>query len=151
MCHAAILGNTHFVLDDCELHRPAPSYTFDTVSHLRATLASDDRIAWLVGTDHLLRLHTWHRFEELITICDLTVMKRAGQAIDFAQLDPRVASLAARAIDVPAVPISSTAIRARVRAGIPITGLVPPAVEQIILREKLYFEPAHPNTRPSRA
>jgi nicotinate-nucleotide adenylyltransferase len=139
MCHASICADSFYFIDDQELHRPAPSYTFDTVAALQQSLPAGDTLAWLVGTDHLPRLHTWHRFDELLQRIDFVVMRRPGQTIDLQALDPRVVPLARNAIDVPQLDISSTLIRQRVRVGRSIAGLVPPVVERMIRENSLYL------------
>jgi nicotinate-nucleotide adenylyltransferase len=136
MCRAAVAGDPFFAVDDREARRPGPSYTFDTAAELAAE--TGQRIAWLIGTDLLARLHTWHRFDELVEQVDFIVMRRGGHPIETAGLDPRVAKLAAEAVVVPAIELSATLIRSRVRAGLPIDHLVPPAVQRLIADRGIY-------------
>lgn len=135
MLRAAVGEDRFYIVDDRELRRPPPSYTFDTVSELSAETGR--RVPWLVGTDLLPRLHTWHRFDELLAITEVVVMRRADHTVDLSGLDPRVADLASRAIEVPALPFSSTAIRAALANGLPTRGL-PDAVAKVIHERQLY-------------
>ena len=128
MLRAAIKCEPKFVLDDCELRRPPPSYTIDTVAVVR----QDHRhaaIYCLIGEDNVQTLKKWHRFEELEKMVDFVILDRKGQplASSYPVID--------RKID-----ISATEIRKRVASGRSIRYLVPPAVEEIIRREKLYLE-----------
>ena len=50
-------------MDDCELRRPPPSYTIDTVEEIRRR-ESDAEIYYLIGEDNVATLQ-WHRFAEL--------------------------------------------------------------------------------------
>ena len=128
MLRAAIKGEPKFAVDDCELRRPAPSYTIDTVQEIRRC-NSDTAIYCLIGEDNVDRLAKWHRFTELEKMVYFVVLDRTGQksTCSYPVID--------RKID-----ISATEIRSRVASGRSIRYLVPPAVEEIIRREKLYLE-----------
>jgi nicotinate-nucleotide adenylyltransferase len=128
MLRAAIKGEPKFSVDDCELRRPAPSYTIDTVEQVRRR-NSDTAIYCLIGEDNVDRLAKWHRFTELENMVHFVVLDRTGQAstCSYPVID--------RKID-----ISATEIRSRVASGRSIRYLVPPAEEEIIRREKLYLE-----------
>ena len=136
LCQLAVAGDPFFVVDDREARRPGPSYTFDTAAELAAETGG--RVAWLVGTDLLARLHTWHRFDELLEQTDMVVMRRAGHPIERAGLDPRVARLAEAAVVVPAIELSATMLRARIRNGLPLDHFLPPAVARHIESHGLY-------------
>ena len=61
MLELAVAGEAGLSVDLRELHREGPSYTFASLGELRAELGDAAPIAWLVGADSLLQLHTWHR------------------------------------------------------------------------------------------
>ena len=128
MLRAAIEGEPKFAVDDCELRRPSPSYTIDTVEEVQRR-NSDTAIYCLIGEDNAERLTKWHRFTELDKMVHFVVLDRSGQpaAHSYPVID--------RKMD-----ISATEIRSRVASGRSIRYLVPPAVEEIIRREKLYLE-----------
>ena len=128
MLRAAIKGEPKFVVDECELRRPPPSYTIDTVEELlRGHMHT--AIYCLIGEDNVQTLKKWHRFDELKKIVNFVILDRKGQ--------PSTSSYPVidRKID-----ISATEIRMRVASGRSIRYVVPPAVEEIIRREKLYLE-----------
>ena len=128
MLRAAIEGEPRFAVNECELRRPPPSYTIDTVEEIRRC-KSDAAVFCLIGQDNIERLTKWHRFTELAKIVEFVVLDRTG--IGASQLHPIIR----RKID-----ISATEIRSRVASGRSIRYLVPPAVEEIIQDEKLYQE-----------
>ncbi|PYJ91722.1 MAG: nicotinate (nicotinamide) nucleotide adenylyltransferase [Verrucomicrobia bacterium] len=128
LLRTAIEREPKFAVDDCELRRPPPSYTIDTVEQIRRR-NSDTAIYCLIGEDNVERLTKWHRFAELEKMVHLIVLDRTGQ--------PPTHSY--RVIDRK-IDISATEIRTRVASGQSIRYLVPPAVEEIIRREKLYTE-----------
>ena len=130
MLRAAIEGETKFELDDCELRRPPPSYTIDTIEEIR-TRRPDAQMYCLIGEDNLPTLHKWHRFDELRKAVQFIVLDRTGKSPDHPY------PIVHRKID-----ISATEIRNRVASGQSIRYFVPQAVEEIIRREKIYQEQA---------
>jgi nicotinate-nucleotide adenylyltransferase len=130
MLRAAIEGEPGFELDDCELRRPAPSYTIDTIEEIR-NRQRDAHIFYLIGEDNVPTLPKWHRFEELRNAVQFVVLNRTGTAPDHSY------PVVQRRID-----ISATEIRKRVASGQSIRYLVPQAVEEVIRREKIYQEQA---------
>jgi nicotinate (nicotinamide) nucleotide adenylyltransferase len=66
-------------LDLSELDRAAslpagaPTYTFDTLSLLKRDFA---QLAFVIGTDQLQKIHTWHRFPDLLGLSHWIVLER---------------------------------------------------------------------------
>ena len=136
MCRLAVEGDPFFVVDPIELDRPPPSYTIDTVAAVAGSARV--RVPWLIGSDLLARLPSWHRFDDLLERVDFIVMRRAGHPIDRAGLDRRLMESIERAVTVPQVDVSATAIRERIRSGKSIESLVAPSVERFIRDHHLY-------------
>jgi len=128
MLQAAIESEEGFAIDDCELRRPPPSWTIDTVLEIRKR-ETDSEIYLLIGEDNVVALDRWRRFDELKKMVRFVVLDRTGSQTR------RNYQVVLRKID-----ISATDIRKRVAHGQSIRYLVPPAVEKIIQREKLYWE-----------
>jgi nicotinate-nucleotide adenylyltransferase len=130
MLRVAIEGEAGFTVDDCELRRPAPSYAIDTVEQLRAR-ERDAEIYYLLGEDNVGELPKWHRFGELEKMVHFIVLDRTGlgRKHNYHTLHRRI-------------DISATEIRKRVASRQSIRYFVPPMVEEIIQREKLYQEHA---------
>src|ERR1043166_4330077 len=61
MLRAAIKSQPEFDVDECELLRPPPSYTIDTVEEIRRR-ESDAVLYCLIGDDNIEQLSQWHRF-----------------------------------------------------------------------------------------
>jgi len=128
MLQAAIEGEPEFEVDECELLRPPPSYTIDTVEEIRRR-ECDAAIYCLIGEDNVEQLPRWHRFAELEKLVRFVVLDRTGKQPSHSY------QLIHRRVD-----ISATEIRSRVAQNESIRYLVPDSVEEIIQREKLYRE-----------
>jgi nicotinate-nucleotide adenylyltransferase len=128
MLQAAVKGEPEFEVNECELLRPPPSYTIDTVEDIRRRECGA-AIYCLIGEDNVEQLPRWHRFAELEKIVRFVVLDRSGKQPSHSY------QLIHRRID-----ISATEIRRRVAQNESIRYLLPDSVEEIIQREKLYRE-----------
>lgn len=136
MCRLAAAGFDGFEVDDLEIRRPSPSYTIDSVRELKHRGTPD--VCWLIGTDQVMALPTWHEPQALLREARLIVMARPGFSVDWTTLPPELAQLARQIVAVPSMDISSTDIRHRVASGLPIDFLTPPAVCRYIAEQGLY-------------
>jgi nicotinate-nucleotide adenylyltransferase len=128
MIRAAIENEPGFAADDCELRRPPPSYTIDTIEQIRQPTGGAT-IYCLIGEDNVGKLTKWRRFADLEKMVRFVVLDRSGQR------PSHIYPIIRRKID-----ISATEIRKRVATGRSIQYFVPAAVEEIVRREKLYLE-----------
>jgi nicotinate-nucleotide adenylyltransferase len=131
MVSAAIRGEAKFILERSELERPGPSYTVDTLRGLRGREPGIDFVL-LVGADIAAEIATWREAEEIPRLARVVAFGRAGAT-------PELGPMIWRAVAVPAVDISATDVRSRVRTGRPIRWLVPEAVDRYIAAERLYL------------
>jgi nicotinate-nucleotide adenylyltransferase len=136
-----------------EVERSGPSYTIDTVRQLRAEYGPRASLCWLMGADQLLRLHTWHGWQELLDLVHLCTATRPGFHLD--ALDgPVLAALETRQADTHliqctpsggmwidqtlAVDLSSTGLRQRLAAGQSTDDQLPAGVAHYIANHQLY-------------
>lgn len=144
MIELATQDDDGFSVSDCELHRPAPSYTLDTVRLFQQKYGDDTSIYWLIGADSVDDLVLWHRIGELIDACNLAVMVRGGyEAPSFEQHlhvlgRDRVEKLRKNVIETPSIDISSTEVRRRLAAEEDASDLLCPAVLDYIRQRGLY-------------
>ena len=129
MLRAAISRQEDFFAEDCELKRPPPSYSIDTVLQIREREPNAD-LFWLIGADNVDGLEKWHRIDALKKLVEFVVLDRGRSEEKVHEF-----RVVRRNVD-----ISATEIRKRVASGRSIRYLVPQAVEEIIRREKLYRE-----------
>ncbi|MCG8671343.1 MAG: nicotinate-nucleotide adenylyltransferase [Pseudomonadales bacterium] len=67
-----------FVVDDWEINRAAPSYTVDTLSHLRKQVGEKLPIVFLMGMDAFCQFSHWHEWENILNLAHLWVAHRPG-------------------------------------------------------------------------
>jgi nicotinate-nucleotide adenylyltransferase len=128
----ALAGKTWCEIDEQELQRGGVSYTINTLRdyHQRFPKA---KIFYLVGGDHVNKLPAWRDADELARLAEFVVVPRPGQVeIPFPQ------PFHGQALKGFPLGVSSSQIRARVRAGEPINHLVPATVAEAIRGAGLY-------------
>ncbi|MCC7164479.1 MAG: nicotinate-nucleotide adenylyltransferase [Anaerolineae bacterium] len=140
MLELALARHPDFVISRLELLRAGPSYTVDTLRELHQTLGDDAEIYFIMGMDSLQNFHAWHQPQEIVKLCKLAVLRRPGFDVDLDTLEKQVPGVTASVVIIPGpeFDISASEIRARVRRGESIRGLVPPAVAAFIKTNRLY-------------
>jgi nicotinate-nucleotide adenylyltransferase len=134
MLELAIANVPGMVVETIELSRPGPSYTVDTLRALRAREPSAE-FTLLLGADAAADLPAWRETAEIPRLARVVVFARPGTAV------PALPAIA-ETVEVPAIDISATAIRQRVREGRSIRHWVPDAVAEYIAWHRLYLDPA---------
>ena len=142
-----------FTLDNREIKRKTPSYTIDTLHEIKAEHPSAD-LYFIMGMDSLLSFTTWHCWQEILTLCNLVVNIRPGYphlALETA-LEPALKSRLIYNLtqiqrqqvgqiilhESTPVDISSTQIRAKIKAGLSYNQYLPKTVYDYIEQYKLY-------------
>lgn len=140
MLRLALDSNPFFTLSLVEAERPGPSYTVDTLRELREKSSAGDELYFIMGSDSLVELPTWHEPQELIRLCYLAVLRRPGFEPDLKALEEIIPGLTSRVVFIPAPPfeISSTEIHTRCEEGADIRYLVPNGVAGYIDEHGLY-------------
>ena len=140
MLLAAVAGNPSFEVSRVDIDRSPPHYALDTVQLLAQENPSDE-LYYLMGSDSLRDLPTWHSPDQFVQACHaIGVMRRAGVRLDLDGLEAVIPGLKARVrwIDVPLIEIASSSIRERVTRGEPYRYYLPPAVFEYIRQHYLY-------------
>jgi nicotinate-nucleotide adenylyltransferase len=128
----ALLGRTNYEIDDQEISRSGVSYTIETVRYYAGKFPGA-KLYWLIGADNVSRLNEWREAGELAQLIEFAVVPRPGQALpEFPK------PFRGRALKGFPVEISSSDIRSRVKAGLPIDSLVPPLVAGAIRDTAVY-------------
>ncbi len=152
MLRIALQDCPELQVDERELQRDKPSYTYDTLLELRAEFGSDVSLVLCMGEDAFAGLPSWYCWGELIHLAHIVVIARPGWAIpehgdardllDKYQGEPRcLDETAAGSIVLQSprlLPISATDIRQQIQAGKSAQFLVPDAVWNYIRTKQLY-------------
>ncbi len=144
MTALAIAQEKNFSVSSCELDRAAPSFTLDTVRNFMEQFGDGTQIYWLIGADSIDDLIHWYKITELIDLCNLATMYRAGcKKPDFKIFEPvwgleRIEKLQLNIIPTPLVNISSTMVRSSLAAGQDVSQMLHPAVLSYINKHGLY-------------
>ena len=153
MVQAATASEPHFVVDDCELKREGPSYTYDTLVTMRQEFSTDS-LGLILGMDAFLGLTGWHRWDQLLDLAHIVVAHRPGwRAPDYGPLGELLAEHGTHRVDdlhdsshgrvhihaVTQLEISSTDIRELVKAGRDPRFLMPDVVRDVIIESGCYL------------
>ena len=142
MTTLATHSNKFFRVSDMELKRTGLSYTLDTMNELHEQFGTTTELFFIIGADSLVDLSKWHEAKKLVERSHFIATTRPGVDVDFSATEKFFGSAASEHIHrvtTPAIEISSTEIRQRVKLGRSIKYLVPETVEEYILREELYL------------
>lgn len=133
MLRLALAGQTRFEVDELEISRGGVSYTIETAQEFQRRFPGAS-LFYLIGTDHVPQLPKWREAELLAKVVKFIVIPRPGQE--------------ARSIPPPfeghflkgfPLAVSSSDIRARVKQGLAVDGLVRREVAEVILNNRLYL------------
>jgi nicotinate-nucleotide adenylyltransferase len=129
----ALAGKTDCEVDDQEVRRGGTSYTIDAVRNYARRFPSAE-LFYLIGADNVPALPQWREAAELARRVEFVVIPRPGQPPTTFPPPFRGRLLAGFPFSV-----SSSQIRARVKAGLPVDQLVPPVVAEAIRNYQLYL------------
>ena len=139
MTVVATAADPRFHVTRVDIDREGPTYTVDTLRELQEQFARDapgEQAEWyfITGADALADILGWRDPDQILAAAHLVGVTRPGHTL----ADPGLPSARVSLVEIPALAISSTDIRERVRAGEPITYLVPEGVAHLIAKHGLY-------------
>ena len=129
----ATASNPRFTVSRVDIDRDGPTYTVDTLRDLR-TQYPDDELYFISGADAIAQILEWKDIDQAWDFAHFVAVTRPGHTLSVANLPPEHVSQ----LEVPALSISSTDCRNRVRSGSPVWYLVPDGVVQYIAKHELY-------------
>ena len=141
----AISSNDNFLVSRAEIDRKGKSYTIDTVKELRNVHGMDAELFFITGADAILEILTWKNTEEIVTLAKFIAATRPGY--DLSKIEDLKSTLfnskkeadeGISIMEIPALAISSTDIRKRIKQERPINFLVPEGVNNYIIKHELY-------------
>jgi len=129
----ATASNPRFTVSRVDIDRDGPTYTIDTLRDMR-TQHPDAELFFITGADAFESIVEGKDADELWELAHFVAVTRPGHHLSVTEYPPERVSL----LEIPALAISSTDCRARVRAGYPVWYLVPDGVVQYISKHDLY-------------
>ena len=141
MLHIAAAGVPGAEISEIETKRQGTTYTVDTLIELTAACPGES-FYYIIGADTLFELETWREPARIAGMCSFIAFPRPGadipgMRVKAEELEEKLG--AAVYLSETVMPdVSSTLIRRCVTLGMPLTGLVPPGVEEYIIRNGLY-------------
>ena len=132
MTVVATASNPRFTVSRVDIDRPGVTYTVDTLRDLRR-LHPDAELFFITGADAMGQILTWKDVDELWDLAHFVGVTRPGHDLSDMGLGADVSLM-----EIPAMAISSTDCRERVRRGRPVWYLVPDGVVQYIAKHHLY-------------
>ena len=155
MVKLALADHPQYELSTIEGERKGKSYSIDTIRQFRQLYPSA-RLFFIIGADSYLEIGTWHRYSELLTLCDLVVAERPGRPIlngyealpdavrgeytgvgGSSSLLHRSGSIISFMTGVP-MELSSTGIRRMIADGGDVSAFVPSTVAAYISQQRIY-------------
>ena len=135
MTVVATASNPRFTVSRVDVDRPGPTFTIDTLHDLAVEYPGAE-LFFITGADALAQILSWKDAEDLFDLAQFIGVTRPGYDLSEAALpEGRV-----QVLEVPAMSISSTDCRERVRSGEPVWYLVPDGVVQYIAKHDLYLD-----------
>jgi len=133
MAVVATAANPRFTVSRVDIDRDGVTYTVDTLRDLKESRPDAD-LFFITGADAIEQILTWKDAAELFSMAQFVAVTRPGHALSVDGLpQDRV-----HVLEIPALAISSTDVRARAHAGKPVWYLVPDGVVQYIAKHRLY-------------
>ncbi|MFB6609127.1 nicotinate-nucleotide adenylyltransferase [Agromyces sp. NPDC056379] len=129
----ATASNPRFTVSRVDIDREKPTFTIDTLRDIRRERPDAD-LYFITGADAIAQILSWKDVQELWDLAHFVAVSRPGHVLSVSGLPEQDVSL----LEVPALAISSTDCRSRVRRGFPVWYLVPDGVVQYISKHHLY-------------
>ncbi|HFC8546730.1 TPA: nicotinate-nucleotide adenylyltransferase [Neisseria lactamica] len=142
MIEAATAEDARFAVSDCDIVRQGATYTFDTVQIFRQQFPAA-QLWWLMGSDSLMKLHTWKKWQMLVRQTHIAVALRQGGSLKHAPhrlhawLGNALQDGSVRILSAPMHNVSSTEIRRNLSAA-GVSDGIPPAAARYIREHRLY-------------
>ncbi len=129
---AAIEDNMTFSVSDVEVDLPLPSYTINTLQHLKK-IYSKDEFFLIMGSDNFLNVSNWKSSDAILSMYKIVVYERPGFLLNSKNLSSNI--IIAQA---PLINISATDIRKLISSKKCVRYLLPKNVESLINQNNYY-------------
>ena len=130
--------NPHFEVSRLEIDRAGETYAVETLAALHEEHGAETELFFITGADAILEIFHWKDPEEVLSLAHFIAATRPGYDIARFEAEAPTAHPKVSVMSIPALAISSTGIRDRVKEGRPIRYLVPEGVVTYIDKAGLY-------------
>lgn len=140
MCRIAFKDLKNVYVSEIETNREGKSYTFDTVTMLKAQYPSDN-FTIVCGGDMAVSLESWYRYPELKSLVSFLFINRSNiSGSEFMYYAEKIRNDGAviKILDAEISDISSTSVRNKIKNGESVSDLLCPAVSDYIKSRGLY-------------
>jgi nicotinate-nucleotide adenylyltransferase len=134
----ATASNPRFRVSRMDVDRDGPTYAVDTLRGLKSDLGDDVALFFITGADAILEIFQWKQPQELFDLAHFIAATRPGFDIASFESHAETHHPGISVMNIPALAISSTDVRARVHEGRPIRYLVPEGVNSYVQKAALY-------------
>jgi len=144
MLALALQSRPGFKYSTMEIEHQGPSYSVNSIAELQAEAAVPSDWYFILGWDNLSKVPLWKEPQKLIEMCFLVAVPRPGfDRPNIKKLEAALPGISQKVIlmNKPRLHVSATDIRSKIAQGLPISGLVPEAVEKYIRENGLYRKP----------
>lgn len=128
----AIADNLRLSVSNIEFSLPKPSYTIDTLTHMKDKFPTY-QFSLIMGGDNITTIHKWKNYETILKNYKIYVYKR-----NESEVNPYPENEYVQFLDVPQLDISATFIRKSIEAGISMQYFLPEKVWEYIRDYRLY-------------
>jgi nicotinate-nucleotide adenylyltransferase len=132
LVNLAIEGNDNLWVSNIEFFLPKPSYTIDTLTHLKEKYPEHE-FSLIMGSDNINNIHKWKNFQQILDNHQIFVYNRKGDEQLTAPVQGKIYFL-----DMPLLDISSTFIREAIKQGFSMRYFLPEAVYKYINEMNYY-------------
>lgn len=129
----ATASNPRFKVSRVDVDRDGPTYTIDTLRDVQR-LRPDADLYFITGADAIAQILGWKNSLELFELAQFVAVSRPGHEMR----TDGIPADKVTALEIPALAISSTDIRARAYEEKPVWYLVPDGVVQYMAKHRLY-------------
>ncbi len=135
MLKQAFEGKDNISILTVENELPKPSYSFNTIKHLKEVNNPDYQFYFCMGEDNLAKFNTWKFHEKILEEADLLVAKRPGA--DHSQVKNYILESTTFVSHEP-LDASSSKIKEAIREDDKLKEMLPKKVLDFIRKEALY-------------
>lgn len=133
----ATASNPRFSVSRIEVDREGPTYTVDTLNGLAAEHL-DAELYFITGADAMFEIFEWKDTDHVLELAHFIAATRPGYDLRRFEASASTHHPNVSVMNIPALAISSTDVRTRVREGRPIRYLLPEGVKSYIEKAELY-------------